>query len=110
MRPGSLRYLVEILRREPRAAQSRTAENDWSVFARVRASILSVSTTERAALGGKQATATHTVTCRYVDGVNNTMRLRLPASGRVFEVSDIRTDATGRRRLTIKATELEVIR
>ena len=109
MDSGSLRYHMEILKRTPRAAESRAAENDWTVFATVRARIVAVSTTERAALGGKQATATHTVTCRFVEGVDNTMRLRLPASGRVFEVTDIRTDATGRRRLTIKATEREVI-
>lgn len=106
MRPGSLRYIVEILKRAPRRDPYGAAATDWSVFATVRASILSTSTTERAAFGGKMAEATHTVTCRFVAGVENTMRLRLPASGRTFEITDIRTDATGRRRLTMKATEV----
>ena len=106
MRSGSLRYSVQILRRTPRRDNYNSAANDWNVYAMVRAQILSVSTTERAAFGGKQATATHTVTCRFVPGVENTMRLRLPNSGRVFEITDIRTDCTGRRRLTIKATEV----
>lgn len=105
MRAGSLRYTVEILQRTPRKDNFSAAANDWTVFATVRASIVSVSTTERAAFGGKYAEATHTVTCRYVDGVSNTMRLRLPQSGRLFEITDIRSDFTGQRRLTIKATE-----
>lgn len=106
MRPGSLRYEFEILAPTPRRDNFGATANDWTIFATVRASMVAVSTTEKAAFGGKMATATHTVTCRFVDGVTNKMRLRLPASGRVFEITDIRTDATGRRRLTIKATEV----
>lgn len=106
MRPGSLRYIIQFLAKTDRKDNWNAAARDWSVFAEVRASILPVSSAERAAFAGKQATATHTVTCRHIDGVTNAMRIKLPGSGRLFEITDIRTDATGERRLTIKATEI----
>lgn len=106
MRPGSLRYIVEILKRTPRRDNRGAAAFDWTPFATVRASIVAVSTTERAAFGGKMAESTHTVTFRHLDGMENTMRLRLPESGRIFDITDIRTDPTGERRITVKATEV----
>ena len=106
MDSGALRYIMEVLTRQERRDPYGIAERDWSVIATIRASIHAVSTTERAALGGKQAVATHTITCRYFDNWSNTMRLRLKDTDRVFEVSDIRQDPTMRRRLTIKATEV----
>ena len=106
MRPGSLRYIVQFLKPTNRVENHRAAARDWSLFAETRASIVAVSTTERAAFAGKQATATHTVTCRFIEGLTNAMRMKLPASGRTFEITDIRIDPTGQRRLTIKATEI----
>lgn len=106
MQSGALRFILEVLTPTPRRGEFGEAGNDWVVAGEIRAAIHAVSTTERAAFGGKQAVATHTITCRYFEGWSNKMRLRLKGTDRVFETSDVRQDQTQRRRLTIKAQEI----
>lgn len=106
MKSGKLRHLVEIQKPERTVdAYGQTVEN-WVKFAERRAMILPVSMAEQEAFAKLQASLTHSIVIRFCDGIAPDMRIYWPATKRVFNIVEIKQDATFQREMTLKVSEL----
>ena len=106
MKSGRLRHLVEIQRPERTVDEYGQTVENWVKFAERRAAILPVSMAEQEAFAKLQAELTHSVVIRFCDGIAPDMRIYWPATKRAFNIVEIKQDATFRRDMILKVTEL----
>lgn len=110
MRAGRLRHLVEIQRPERTVDEYGQTVENWVKFAERRAAILPVSMSEQEAFAKLQAELTHSIVIRFCDGIAPDMRVYWPATGRTFHIVEIKQDATFRRDMTLKVSELAEVK
>ncbi len=95
MRSGAMRYEAVIER--PVAVQTgRTTELDWRAVGTTRAAVRPMTGRELWYAGQNKSEANLVVTVRGHDAICPRDRIRIPVTGRVFEVVYPRPDERGR--------------
>lgn len=106
MRSGELRQ--QVLLQAPVYGINAAGDSvitGWTDLAHLRAGIRHLTSNEADRFARLQTVVTHHVTLRYYPGVNDTMRLVW--GGKILAIAELGLDATARRYMYLKCTELK---
>ena len=103
-RAGQLKYRISIYTLSTDTTESGDLSESWSLLASRLAAIRPLSSRERERANGVAAAATHSITMRYVAGVEHASKIVF-GSRTFFVQSVINADEAGDS-LTVLATEI----